>query len=53
MTTSQHPRAIVGAIISGGKGTAKDKKAAMQKASVHVCDTPSILGATMKKVLGR
>jgi succinyl-CoA synthetase alpha subunit len=42
-----------GAIISGGKGTAKDKKAAMQKAGVHVCDTPSILGATMKKVLGR
>ena len=33
-----------GAIISGGKGTAKDKKAAMSKASVHVCDTPSVLG---------
>ena len=42
-----------GAIISGGKGTAKDKKAAMAKAGVHVCDTPSVLGATMKKVLGR
>jgi succinyl-CoA synthetase alpha subunit len=42
-----------GAIISGGKGTAKDKKAAMQRAGVHVCDTPSILGATMKKVLGK
>jgi succinyl-CoA synthetase alpha subunit len=42
-----------GAIISGGKGTAKDKKAAMAKAGVHVCDTPSILGATMKQVLGR
>ena len=42
-----------GAIISGGKGTAKDKKAAMQKASVHVCDTPSVLGATMAKVLGQ
>ena len=40
-----------GAIISGGKGTAKDKKDAMAKASVHVCDTPSILGATMKRVL--
>jgi succinyl-CoA synthetase alpha subunit len=42
-----------GAIISGGKGTAKDKKAAMQKAGVHVCDTPSVLGATMKQVLGK
>ncbi|MEI6130133.1 MAG: succinate--CoA ligase subunit alpha, partial [Planctomycetota bacterium] len=31
-----------GAIISGGKGTAKDKKAAMAKAGVHVCDTPSV-----------
>jgi succinyl-CoA synthetase alpha subunit len=41
-----------GAIISGGKGTAKDKKAAMAKAGVHVCDTPSVLGATMKQVLG-
>jgi succinyl-CoA synthetase alpha subunit len=42
-----------GAIISGGKGTAKDKKAAMAKAGVHVCDTPSVLGATMKQVLRR
>ncbi|MGK0156594.1 MAG: succinyl-CoA synthetase alpha subunit [Neolewinella sp.] len=41
-----------GAIISGGKGTASDKKAAMAKAGVHVCDTPSVLGETMKKVLG-
>jgi succinyl-CoA synthetase alpha subunit len=40
-----------GAIISGGKGTAKDKKAAMQRAGVHVCDTPSVLGATMQQVL--
>lgn len=40
-----------GAIISGGKGTAKDKKAAMAKAGVHVCDTPSVLGETMKKAL--
>ncbi len=41
-----------GAIISGGKGTAADKKAAMKKAGVHVCDTPSVLGETMHKVLG-
>ncbi len=42
-----------GAIISGGKGTAAEKKAALARAGVHVCDTPSILGATMKQVLGR
>jgi len=42
-----------GAIISGGKGTAKDKKAALHRAGVHVCDTPSVLGATMKQVLAK
>jgi succinyl-CoA synthetase alpha subunit len=41
-----------GAIISGGKGTAADKKAALSAAGVEVVDTPSILGATMKQVLG-
>ena len=41
-----------GAIISGGKGTAADKTSAMSKAGVHVCDTPSVLGETMKKALG-
>ncbi len=41
-----------GAIISGGKGAAQDKKAAMKRAGVHVCETPSVLGATMKQVLG-
>ena len=45
-------RGHAGAIISGGKGTAADKKAAMKRAGVHVCDTPSVLGATMKQVLG-
>ena len=42
-----------GAIISGGKGTAADKRAALEKAGVVVVDTPSILGSTMKSVLGR
>jgi succinyl-CoA synthetase alpha subunit len=42
-----------GAIISGGKGTAADKKAALARAGVVVCDTPSVLGKTMKDVLGR
>jgi succinyl-CoA synthetase alpha subunit len=40
-----------GAIISGGKGTAKDKKAALARAGVHVCDTPSVLGVTMRQVM--
>ncbi len=40
-----------GVIISGGKGTAKDKKAALHRAGVEVVDTPSILGETMKKAL--
>jgi succinyl-CoA synthetase alpha subunit len=42
-----------GAIISGGKGTAADKKAALAAAGVHVVDTPSVLGETMRAVLGR
>jgi succinyl-CoA synthetase alpha subunit len=42
-----------GAIISGGKGTAAETKAALERAGVHVCDTPSILGQTMKEVLTR
>ena len=42
-----------GAIISGGKGTAKDKKSALKRAGVEVVDTPSVLGTTMKQVLDR
>ncbi len=41
-----------GAIISGGKGTAADKRAALEKAGVRVVDTPSVLGETMREVLG-
>lgn len=41
-----------GAIISGGKGTADDKFAALQKAGVHTVRSPAELGATMKRVLG-
>jgi succinyl-CoA synthetase alpha subunit len=42
-----------GAIISGGKGTAKDKKVALTRAGVEVVDTPSVLGTTMKQLLDR
>ena len=40
-----------GAIISGGKGTAKDKIAALEKAGVHVTPSPSRLGEYMEKSL--
>jgi succinyl-CoA synthetase alpha subunit len=41
-----------GAIISGGKGTAGDKIEAMKSAGIHVADSPSTLGTTMKKAMG-
>ncbi len=42
-----------GAIISGGKGKAEDKVAAMQAAGIAVADSPASLGTTLSKVLGR
>ncbi len=40
-----------GAIISGGKGTAAEKMAAMKKAGIHVVENPAEIGATMLKAL--
>ena len=40
-----------GAIISGGKGTAKDKIAALEAAGVKVAPTPAEMGATLKSML--
>ena len=40
-----------GAIISGGKGTAADKIAAMEDAGIRVSPTPAALGETMKAAL--
>jgi succinyl-CoA synthetase alpha subunit len=40
-----------GAIISGGKGTADEKIAALQAAGVKVAPTPSDLGVTLKSLL--
>ncbi|MBI5730599.1 MAG: succinate--CoA ligase subunit alpha [Ignavibacteriales bacterium] len=40
-----------GAIISGGKGTASEKMAAMKKAGIHVVESPAEIGFTMKKAL--
>ena len=40
-----------GAIISGGKGTAADKIAALQDARVKIAPTPSDLGTTLRSML--
>jgi succinyl-CoA synthetase alpha subunit len=40
-----------GAIISGGKGTAKDKIEAMRAAGIMVADSPAALGTTMQKAM--
>jgi succinyl-CoA synthetase alpha subunit len=40
-----------GAIISGGKGTAAEKMAAMTAAGIHVVKSPADIGAKLKEVL--
>ncbi|KXG43667.1 succinate--CoA ligase subunit alpha [Tepidibacillus infernus] len=40
-----------GAIISGGKGTAKEKVAKLEEAGVRVASTPSDIGSTLIQVL--
>jgi succinyl-CoA synthetase alpha subunit len=42
-----------GAIISGGKGTAKEKMEALAAAGIHVVSTPADIGITMAKALGK
>jgi succinyl-CoA synthetase alpha subunit len=41
-----------GAIISGGKGTAAEKMAAMRAAGIHVCQSPADIGATLAEAIG-
>ena len=38
-----------GAIISGGKGTALEKKRALEKAGIPVADSPALIGETLKQ----
>lgn len=40
-----------GAIISGGSGKAEDKIKAMRDAGIHVCDSPAVIGETLKALL--
>lgn len=40
-----------GAIISGGKGTAKDKMAALERAGVRMAKTPAVIGETLVELL--
>ena len=42
-----------GAIVSGGKGTAKAKMEAMRDCGLHVVESPAELGVTMARALGR
>ena len=41
-----------GAIISGGKGTASAKKAALREAGIEVAETPAEMGSAMVAAMG-
>jgi succinyl-CoA synthetase alpha subunit len=42
-----------GAIISGGKGTAAEKVAALQAAGITVADSPADMGDAVKRALAK
>jgi succinyl-CoA synthetase alpha subunit len=41
-----------GAIISGGKGTAKEKMEALRAAGIQVAESPADIGSTMAQAIG-
>jgi succinyl-CoA synthetase alpha subunit len=42
-----------GAIISGGKGTAKEKIEAMHNSGIRMASSPALIGRTMQEALGK
>ncbi len=40
-----------GAIISGGHGTAKEKMEALKAAGIRVCESPAVMGQTVKEAM--
>jgi succinyl-CoA synthetase alpha subunit len=42
-----------GAIISGGKGTAREKIEAMKSAGIRMASSPALIGGTMQEALGK
>jgi succinyl-CoA synthetase alpha subunit len=42
-----------GAIISGGKGTAEDKIAALRAAGAVIADTPAVMGEAMQQAIAK
>jgi succinyl-CoA synthetase alpha subunit len=42
-----------GAIISGGKGTAREKISAMEEAGIRLAASPATIGRTMQEALAR
>ena len=42
-----------GAIISGGKGTAREKIDAMKEAGIRMASSPALIGKTMQEALGK
>ncbi len=42
-----------GAIVAGGKGTAKEKMEALSSCGVEVVESPADIGITMKRILGK
>jgi succinyl-CoA synthetase alpha subunit len=42
-----------GAIISGGKGTAKEKIEAMKQAGIRMASSPATIGQTMQEALAK